>query len=183
MALFAVVVGSLLAVLPAAGAAAAALARTVVRPATVGTTVMAQWHNLNSGLCLSTWNGNVNDGTGVIQSDCSVKSDDQFWIITIDGTYNKIRNLKSSDSGHDQCLGVGGASTVEGWGLVTWNCNDDLNNNQLWKATRHGSSFVLWNKNSGYVVAVAGGSKQNAAQVEQYHWYGQPDANWWAEGI
>ena len=182
MAFFAVV-GSLLAVLPVAGTAAAAAARTGVRPAAAGTVVIAQWHNLNSGLCLSTWNGNVNDGTGVIQSDCSVASDDQFWFITIDGSYSQIVNLKSSDSGHSQCLGVGGASTVEGWGLVTWDCTDDLNGNQLWKATRHGSSFVLWNLNSKYVVAVAGGSKQNAAQVEQYHWYGQPDANWWAEGV
>jgi len=66
---------------------------------------------------------------------------------------------------------------------VVWDCTDDLDNNQLWYATEHGTSWVLHNVNSGYVVGVAGGSTQDAAAVVQWHWYGQSNACWWSPGV
>jgi Ricin-type beta-trefoil lectin domain len=143
----------------------------------VADAVYTQWHDYHSGKCLATWGGSMADNTHVIQYDCRVASNDQYWSIGTDGGYHYVTNLADSS----MCLSVPDASMDEGAQLEIRHCSGSPD--QLWSTTKHGSGYVLWNGHSGLVMGVAGGATNDAAAVVQWQWQAHPDQVWWAYGF
>jgi hypothetical protein len=138
--------------------------------------------NYGSRRCMGTEGGRPSAGTKIVQWDCFDNHNDQFWWVNPDGGYHDISNFVLPDTGIPQCLALAGGNTIIGWQLEIYNCNgaDD----QQWRFTPHGSSWVIWNKKSpNLVIAVSGGRTDNGAPVELYYWQAHPDQSWIIPGV
>jgi hypothetical protein len=127
--------------------------------------------------CMDTENHQPYAGTKIVQWDC-YNSSDQLWQVNPDGNYHAIgAAVNDPDTGQPQCLALAGGNAIIGWQLELYNCvfSDD----QLWKFTPHGSSWVIWNKKApNLVIAISGGRTDNGAPVELYYWQAHPDQSW-----
>jgi hypothetical protein len=143
---------------------------------------LEQLVNYGSNKCLGTYGGSLAAGTQVVQFDC--KNDqanhaDQWWWVNPNwgNSYNPVQAYWASPDGLPQCLALAGGNTYVGAHLEIYNCNgaDD----QQWKFTQHGSSYVIWNKKApNLVIAIEGGRTDNLAPAELFYWQAHPDQSW-----
>jgi hypothetical protein len=140
---------------------------------------LTELKNYGSNKCLGTYGGSLEPGTQVVQFDCNGHPDQMWWVNPDWGnSYNPIQAYWASSEGQPQCLALAGGNAYVGAHLELYNCltgHDD----QLWKFTQHGSSYVIWNKKApNLVIAIEGGWTYNLASVELFYWQAQPDQSW-----
>jgi hypothetical protein len=168
-ALLAILAPALIALMPAVPRAAANTA-VPLDPIPVYNTIV----NWRSGLCLGVTNGDMNDGTPVVQYPCNGHPD-QKWATKCSYEqgfqFCEIRNY----GGYNKCLGVPGGSNDMGPQLVVWTCNG--HRDQLWTfkpvvfVSGVPVAYTVQNRNSGQYMGVAGASTGVAAVVQ-----------WWGNG-
>jgi hypothetical protein len=124
----------------------------------------------HSSKCLDVSGGSTDNGTPIIQWDCS-GADNQAWNLRPYGGYVEIvaRNGK--------CLDVSGESTDNGAAVIQWDCHQG--NNQLWDTRRIGNGYMqIINVNSGKCLDVSGASPDNGAYVIQWECYDAANQYW-----
>jgi hypothetical protein len=198
-AVFAVVIGSLLAALAVAPTARAdtgnydigphvridpqklpALRGTVppttVRKQGIGSadTTYFSVHNANSQLCLGVNGANMNNGTTIVQSVCyGTSHPDQGWTGIASVNSNLAYHLYNQ-SNPNKCLGVQGGSTEQGKNLVIWDCYGTDHPDQFWAVY---DASLLNPYDNGWVFINAG-SGRFMGVLGSYTYHGAPVVQW-----
>ena len=133
------------------------------------------WVNQGSGKCLGVQNGDMTNGTPVVQWTCNGHPDQSWFISTSsssgvpDGQPTTIRNSTNPS----KCLGVTASLTNDGANLVIWDClQGDLDQQWVFENVvppSRGIPFGCWsieNQNAlAKVVGISGASKSDGAQA------------------
>jgi hypothetical protein len=140
------------------------------------------WKNINSGQCLGVLNGNMTNGTPVIQWPCNGNPDQEWTVppIPSHGVFGEMRNMQNNN----KCLGVKNGSLDAGATLLIWDCNG--NPDQKWAIDivgTGGQGFTILNYNAAlnglpYVADVAEASRSNGAPVVIWPYAGRANQRW-----
>ena len=123
--------------------------------------------NTNSGKVLDVSGVSAANGAWIQQWDYVGGANQQWQLVSIDGTYYRIVNKNSG-----KVLDVVGVSSANGALIQQW---DYLGGpNQQWQLVPVDSSgdYEIVNKNSGKVLDVAGVSTANGALIQQWSYLG-----------
>lgn len=132
------------------------------------------WTSWGSGKCLGVRNGDMTNGTPVVQWTCNGHPD-QSWFITTsspfgvpDGQPTTIRNSVNPS----KCLGVTSSATNDGANLVIWDCNGNLDQSWVFEnvfPVSRGVPFGCWtieNQNAlPLVIGIQNASQSDGAQA------------------
>ncbi len=136
--------------------------------------------NVASGLCLGVHDSSTSVGADAVVGTCSGDSS-QTWYPNASTTiamltYGQYRNGLSG-----LCLGVTGASAVEGAQLVQETCSGTNDHSQFWTnlGIGHGGQFEARNGHSGWCLAIQGAtSPASGAKAVQGDCGGIPEPLW-----
>ncbi|HET6570183.1 MAG TPA: RICIN domain-containing protein [Solirubrobacterales bacterium] len=149
-------------------------------------TVHRGYHLVNqtSGKCLSANEGRPDNGTKILQWDCSGNpqpGDGQLvtWYPSARWPYFQIRFNEPGGNNAGQCLTVPGESYTEGVQLIEWDCLGEYagNNGQLWKGD--GGEFIHFSVlHSGQCIDDWTSGLNNGNKIDQWPCNGTGAQGW-----
>jgi hypothetical protein len=143
----------------------------------VGSAPAVVFVNANSGKVADVTSASQSPGTNIEQSTWVGGQNQMFRMVPLAQDLYKIVNVNS-----ELVLDVSGASTANGAPVIQWPWNGGLN--QMWWAfpfSRWGGDpnvFLIMSANSGKVLDVSGGAKNDGAPVIQWPWNGGLNQIW-----
>ncbi len=125
-----------------------------------------------SGKCLDVNNGDIANGTNILQWSCHTGDNQKF---RLQAGANNTFSLVNVGSG--KCVDVSGPSTADGANIHQWDCHGGTNQQIKIIDSASGSKIIRF-MHSGKCMDIAGPSTVDGMNVHQWSCHGGSSQNW-----